>query len=569
MRIALAQVDLIVGDFAANAALVRTRVAEAAAAGAQLVVFPEMTLTGYMPEDLVLRSSFRAASRRCLTGLAADLAADGHGDLGVVVGYLDEDRGPRNAAAFVQDGTVVARYYKHHLPTYGVFDEDRYFVPGDELAVVRFGGVDIGLTICEDVWQDGGPFRAAGAAQVGLLLNINGSPYERNKDDIRLPLVQRRAQEAQAPVVYVNQIGGQDELVFDGDSFVVDAEGTLLARVPQYAEGLFYLDLRVEPARSSSCPTLPDMTVRRYTAPKPAPPAAPSDVELVGIAERLGDEEEVWQALVMGTRDYARKNGFSSVVIGMSGGIDSAVVAGIAADAIGGENVYGVGMPTAYSSDHSRSDAADLARRIGAHFQVVEIEPLVRGFVEALSLTGLAEENVQARVRGTTLMGLSNQHGHLVLAPGNKSELSVGYSTIYGDAVGGFAPIKDVPKSLVWRLARWRNEQALARGQEPPIPPNSIEKPPSAELRPGQLDSDSLPDYAELDAVLAGYVDADEGLAQLVAHGFDAALVQRVARLTDAAEWKRRQYPPGPKISYKAFGKDRRLPITNRWREGR
>ncbi|MGX7680509.1 NAD+ synthase [Jatrophihabitans sp. DSM 45814] len=573
IRISLAQVDLTVGDFAGNAAMVARRTEEAARHGAQLVVFPEMTLTGYMPEDLVLRHSFRTASRRELVDLAARLRADGLGDIAVVVGYLDEQAGARNAAAFLQNGEVVARYFKYHLPTYGVFDEDRYFTAGSELTVVRFGGVDVGLTICEDVWQDGGPFTAAAAAEVGLLLNINGSPYERNKDDLRLPLVQRRAREAGAPVVYVNQVGGQDELVFDGDSFVVAADGALLARAPQFVEGLFYVDLDLPTATSDDSPIVGDVVVKRAQAPLGPRPFADSlganaeEPTLLGVYSPMPDEEEVWNALVTGTRDYARKNGFSSVVLGMSGGIDSAVVAAIAADAIGGENVYGVGMPSGYSSEHSRSDAADLAERLGAPYQVVEIEPMVAAFVQSLKLTGLAEENVQARVRGTTLMGLSNQHGHLVLATGNKSELSVGYSTIYGDAVGGFAPIKDVPKSLVWRLAEWRNDEAIRRGERPPIPENSITKAPSAELRPGQLDSDSLPDYELLDAVLMRYVDQDAGFNDLVADGFDPALVTRIAQLTDAAEWKRRQYPPGPKISLKAFGKDRRLPITNRWRE--
>jgi NAD+ synthase (glutamine-hydrolysing) len=572
LRIGLAQVDLVVGDFAGNADMVAKRTAEAATHGAQLVVFPEMTLTGYMPEDLVLRRSFRRASRQAVLDLAGRLETAGLGDIAVVVGYLDEQDGARNAAAFLQHGEVVGRYFKYHLPTYGVFDEDRYFTAGSDLTVVRFGGVDIGMTICEDVWQDGGPFTAAGAAHVGLLLNINGSPYERDKDDLRLPLVQRRAREAGAPVVYVNQVGGQDELVFDGDSFVVAADGRLLARAPQFVEDLFYFDLDLPDATSDATPVVGDLTVHRVQAPLPprasggrtAPGRLP---EQLGIAERLPEEAEVWQALVTGTRDYIRKNGFRSVVLGMSGGIDSAVVAAIAADAVGGDNVHGVSMPSGYSSDHSKSDAADLAERLGAQYEVVEIEPMVRAFVEALKLTGLAEENVQARVRGTTLMGLSNQHGHLVLATGNKSELAVGYSTIYGDAVGGFAPIKDVGKSLVWRLAKWRNAEAARRGETPPIPENSIEKPPSAELRPGQLDSDSLPDYELLDAVLARYVDEDAGFADLMTEGFDAALVTRIARMVDAAEWKRRQYPPGPKISLKAFGKDRRLPITNRWRE--
>ena len=581
LRIALAQVDLVVGDLTANAELVLDRSRQAAAAGAQLVVFPEMTLTGYPPEDLVLRRSFRSASLRQLDQLAGSLAAAGLGRLGVVVGYLDDtDGAARNAAAFLQDGRVVARYFKHHLPNYGVFDEYRYFKAGTALTVVRFGGVDIGLTICEDVWQDGGPFTAAARAQVGLLVNINGSPYEsniaglpgqRNKDDVRLALVRRRAIEAGAAVVYVNQVGGQDELVFDGDSFVVAADGTLLARAPQFSQDVYYVELELPDARPDAPSGLgsPDgMVVERHEAPLDPPMPAGPLAESLGIAEPLPDEAEIWWALVTGTRDYIEKNRFSSVVLGMSGGIDSAVVAAIAADAIGGENVYGVGLPSAYSSEHSQSDAVELARRLGAHFSVVPIADMVNAFLSNVKLSGLAEENLQARIRGTTLMGLSNQHGHLVLATGNKSELSVGYSTIYGDAVGGFAPIKDVPKSLVWRLARWRNALAEARGEQPPIPENSISKPPSAELRPGQLDTDSLPDYEVLDALLARYVDADAGVAELLAEGFDPELVSRVVRLTDAAEWKRRQYPPGPKISLKAFGKDRRLPISNRWREG-
>jgi NAD+ synthase (glutamine-hydrolysing) len=432
---------------------------------------------------------------------------------------------------------------------------------------VRFGGVDLGLTICEDVWQDGGPFSAAASAQVGLLLNINGSPYERNKDDVRLGLVRQRAIEAGAAVVYVNQVGGQDELVFDGDSFVVAADGTLLARAPQFVEGVFLLELDLPAAVEGAGSVASVLPIRRSTAPLPPPTPAGPLADPLGICQPLAEEAEVWRALVLATADYVGKNRFRSVVLGVSGGIDSAVVATIAADAIGGANVYGIGLPSAYSSDHSQTDALELTRRLGAHFQLVPIAPMVKAFLQSLELTGLAEENLQARVRGTTLMALSNQFGHLVLATGNKSELSVGYSTIYGDAVGGFAPLKDVPKSLVWRLARWRNAEAARLGQLPPIPENSISKPPSAELRPGQLDSDSLPDYAELDRLLVRYVDEDAGFDQLLADGFDEQLVSRIVQLTDAAEWKRRQYAPGPKISLKAFGRDRRLPITNRWRE--
>jgi NAD+ synthase (glutamine-hydrolysing) len=566
IRLALAQVNMTVGNLAANAQAVLERTAEAAAGGAQLVAFPEMMLTGYPVEDLVLRPAFRAASKAAVEKLAAQLAEAGLANVAVLVGYVDDDGRPRDASAFLLGGQVVARYYKHHLPNYGVFDERRYFAPGTSLAVVRHIGVDIGLTVCEDVWQEGGPFAVAGAAQVGLVVNINASPYERNKDDVRLNLLRRRAAEARAPIAYVNTIGGQDELVFDGDSMVVMPDGELIMRAPQFVEGLFFVDVPVAPA--ADLPPEPSggpMTVSRVATS--VPPLAAWQPVPAPVAPRLPDEEEVWDALVVGLRDYVRKNGFRSVVLGMSGGIDSAVCAALAADAIGGANVYGVSMPSAYSSAHSRSDAADLAARIGAPYREVPIRPMVDAFMAALNLTGLAAENVQARIRGTTLMGLSNSEGHLVLATGNKSELAVGYSTIYGDAVGGFAPIKDVPKTLVWRLARWRNAQAELRGETPPIPPNSISKPPSAELSPGQLDSDSLPDYAVLDAILERYVDGDRSVDEIVADGFDGETVQRAARLVDAAEWKRRQYPPGTKISFKAFGRDRRLPITNHWRE--
>jgi NAD+ synthase (glutamine-hydrolysing) len=566
LRLGLAQVNTTVGEFAHNTEVVVQRTAQAAAAGAQLVAFPEMMLTGYPVEDLVLRPSFRAASRAALEKLATALADAGLGDTAVIVGYVDDDGRPRDASAFLLGGRIVARYYKHHLPNYGVFDERRYFAPGESLVVVRHLGVDIALTVCEDVWQDGGPFTVAGHAGVGLVVNVNASPYERNKDDVRLPMLQRRAAEAGAPIAYVNTIGGQDELVFDGDSMVIAADGTTIFRAPQFVEDLYVVDVPVAEAGEHSAEVAGQaMTVTRLgtdVAPMPSGSAEPATV-----APRMPDEAEVWHALVTGLRDYVRKNGFRSVVLGVSGGIDSAVVAAIAADAIGGANVHGVSMPSAYSSDHSRTDAEDLAARIGADYRQVPIGAMVDEFVSALRLTGLAEENVQARARGTTLMALSNAEGHLVLATGNKSELAVGYSTIYGDAVGGFAPIKDVPKTLVWALARWRNAAAEARGETPPIPPNSITKEPSAELRPGQRDSDSLPDYALLDAVLERYVDRDLGAPEIVADGFDAELVQRITRLVDAAEWKRRQYPPGTKISFKAFGRDRRLPITNRWRE--
>jgi NAD+ synthase (glutamine-hydrolysing) len=567
LRLALAQVDSTVGSLAANARIVLERTRAAAAAGADLVAFPELHLTGYPPEDLVLRAGFRSGSQAAVGKLAADLAAEGLGEIAVAVGYVDDDAGPRNALAFIHQGQVVARYHKHHLPNYGVFDERRYFVPGNRFVTVRHRGVDIALTICEDLWQDGGPFTVAGRVGVGLVVNINGSPYERHKDDVRLPLLQRRAHEADAPILYVNMVGGQDELVFDGDSMVVSSEGTLLMRAPQYVDDLYFIDMDLAPARDNRpAPEYVGMSVARYETADQTPPVHADEV-VAACAPPLADEAEVWGALVTGLRDYVEKNGFRSVIVATSGGIDSAVVAALAADAIGGDRVYAVSLPSSYSSEHSKSDAADLAQRIGAHYRTIAIAPMVDDFVRGLSLTGVAEENVQARVRGTVLMALSNAEGHLVLAPGNKSELAVGYSTIYGDAVGGFGPIKDVPKTLVWQLARWRNEEAGRRGQTPPIPENSISKPPSAELRPGQLDSDSLPDYEVLDPILERYVDRDESIRDIVADGFDADEVIRIAQLVDRAEWKRRQYPPGSKISYKNFGRDRRLPITNHWRE--
>ncbi|MEO3746076.1 NAD+ synthase [Plantactinospora sp. B5E13] len=590
LRIALAQVNPTVGDLSGNAAIIRERSRAAADAGAHLVAFPEMMLTGYPVEDLVFRNSFVAASRAALDQLAADLAADGLGELPVLVGYLDADgpasanaearptRGPRNALAVLHGGRAVARYFKHHLPNYGVFDEDRYFVSGDVLPVVRLGGVDVALTICEDLWQAGGPFAVARRAGVGLVVNINGSPYELNKDDVRLPLVRRRAAEAGAAIAYVNMVGGQDELVFDGDSMIVSPDGTLLSRAPQFVEHLLLHDLELpaasEPAPSGTAPAAdrvsadgPDeMTVTRIhlsdALPAPAGPPATG-----GITEPVVDEGEVWQALVLGLRDYVDKNGFRSVVLGLSGGIDSAVVAAIAVDALGPQRVVGVSMPSQHSSEHSREDAAELAKRTGLDFRVEPIQPMVDSYLANLSLSGMAVENLQARVRGVLLMALSNQEGHLVLTTGNKSELAVGYSTLYGDSVGGFNPLKDVWKSLVWKLANWRNAEAVRAGETPPIPENSIRKPPSAELSPGQLDTDTLPDYSVLDAILVGYVDGDQGRDDLVAAGHDPAVVDRVLRMVDVAEYKRRQSAPGAKISIKAFGRDRRLPITNRWRE--
>lgn len=564
LRLALAQANPTVGDLAGNAARALTMVAKAAAEGADLVALPEMFLTGYPIEDLALRQSFQEASGAAVTAFATHLATRGMGEVVVIIGYLDtlestadrlgRPRGaPVNAAAVIHRGEVVARYIKHHLPNYGVFDEFRYFVPGDAPCILRIRDIDVAVAICEDLWQDGGP--VSEARGTGLLVVINGSPYERNKDDVRLELCQRRAREAGCALAYVNMVGGQDELVFDGDSLIVSGRGEVLARAAQFIDELLITDLDL-PAGSR-----PDALVIASDVRAPLPPVT------AGISPRATDAEEVYTALMTGLRDYVDKNGFRSVILGLSGGIDSALVAAIACDALGPERVHGVALPSAYSSQHSRDDAADLAVRTGLHFRTVEIAPMVDAYQGQLALSGLAEENLQARVRGTTLMALSNAEGHLVLATGNKSEISVGYSTIYGDAVGGFAPIKDVPKTLVWQLARWRNDQAESIGETAPIPPSSIEKPPSAELRPGQLDEDSLPPYPVLDGILDEYVERDRGAADLVAAGFDAGLVEHVLRLTDAAEYKRRQYPPGTKISLRAFGRDRRLPVTNRWRE--
>jgi NAD+ synthase (glutamine-hydrolysing) len=570
LRLALAQVDTTVGDLAGNADIVLGWCRRAADAGADVALLAEMVLTGYPVEDLALRESFATASRRELDALPARLAEAGLGELLVVAGYLDlDDAGPRNAAAIIHRGEIVDRYFKHHLPNDGVFDEFRYFSPGDALPVVRFRGVDLGVVICEDIWQDGGPVAAYGELGLDLLLCLNGSPYERAKDDARGELVAQRAREAGAPMAYVNLVGAQDELVFDGDSMVVDASGALLARAPQFVEHLLVVDLDLAAGRArSDADEVAGFAVRRSTLPGEAPADRPP-LGPPARYEPLPDEAELWWALRTGLGDYVRKNGFGSVVLGLSGGIDSAVAAALAVDALGPDAVYGVSMPSKYSSEHSKGDAADMAERTGLHYSVQPIGEMVEAFVSQLSLTGLAEENVQARCRGVTLMALSNAEGHLVLATGNKTELAVGYSTIYGDAVGGFAPLKDVPKTLVWQLARWRNEQAEKNGETLPIPPNSIEKPPSAELRPGQLDTDSLPDYALLDDVLDDYVESDRGYADLVAAGFDPAVIEDVVQKVDRAEYKRRQYPPGTKISPKGFGRDRRLPITNSWREKR
>ena len=557
IRIALAQINPTVGDLDKNADLISKYAFDATNAGATLIVFPEMVLTGYPVEDLANRASFRAASIDAVEKLALRINQEGNGDLTLLVGYLGQSPSgrPQNCVAVIYRGEILATYIKHHLPNYGVFDEYRNFAPGNHSLVVRVAGVDIGVAICEDIWQAGGPVAELAKRNIGLLLVPNGSPFEANKDDVRLALVQQRAIELSAPLAYVNMTGGQDDLVFDGDTIVVGSQGELIARAPQFEDGLMIIDLEVKLASSD-----PDLIISNTPLPK-------YKANIPGVARRLGDEDEIWQGLVIGLRDYVEKNNFKSVILGLSGGIDSALVAALAADAIGGNRVYGVALPSKYSSDHSLADAKELAINIGLNYRIIEIQPMVGNLIENLHLSGVAEENLQARVRGITLMGLSNQEGHLVLATGNKSELAVGYSTLYGDAVGGFAPIKDLYKSQVWQLAKWRNELAILQGQTPPIPVNSINKPPSAELRPDQKDTDSLPDYKILDQILQIYIDQDGGRSAALAAGFDAALVDRVVGLVDRAEYKRRQYPPGTKISSRAFGKDRRLPITSHWRE--
>ncbi len=546
LRVALAQINPTVGDLAGNAGLIADSVKSAQAQGANLIVFPEMIVTGYPVEDLALRPSFQAASIRAIEEIASAIT----GDIVAVVGYLDQ--GPKNAVAVIHDGKIKARYVKRHLPNYGVFDEFRNFVAGDQTLVVRIHGVDVAVAICEDIWHS---LDSIAARTPGLLVVPNGSPFERNKDDVRLSLVQKRAQEIGAPVAYVNMTGGQDDLVFDGDSIVVGKDGQVLARTAQFDDQLIVID--IDCAEGSS---KPDVVISE----EPTSHSVPANSS---IATPLSDEAEMWQGLVMGLRDYVGKNGFRSVVLGLSGGIDSALVAAIAIDALGAKRVNGVAMPSKYSSGHSVEDAQALADATGIHFRITPIAPMVDAYMANVVLKGLAEENLQARVRGTTLMGISNQEGHLVLATGNKSELAVGYSTLYGDAVGGFAPIKDIYKTDVWSLASYRNALAIERGETPPIPERSITKEPSAELRPDQKDSDSLPDYPLLDQVLRAYVDEDHGYQVLLSDGFDPELVRRVISLVDKAEFKRRQYPPGTKVSGRAFGKDRRLPMTSRWNE--
>ncbi|MEY4554592.1 MAG: hypothetical protein RL197_1019 [Actinomycetota bacterium] len=544
IRLAMAQSNPIVGDISGNLSKLVALAKQASAQGANMVQFGEMSITGYPVEDLVTREAFVAAAEEAVQELARVLVSSDLGDLAVVVGAPGKAKTPNgwaianNRAFVLHQGKVVASYNKHHLPNYSVFDEYRNFVPEDEHGCFELFGVRFALAICEDIWQVGGPVSRISEFGTQLTLVLNGSPFEIDKDDRRRQLVQDLAKSQRTAVSYVNLVGGQDDLVFDGDSIFVTADGSLVARGEQFAEDLVLIDFDGETATLAS----------EHTQTK------------------ADDNWQVWNALVLGLRDYVEKNGFKSVVLGLSGGIDSAVVATIASDAIGAKNVFGISMPSKFSSEHSKGDAFKLAENIGCQYSTVAIETMVASFEAQLELSDVARENLQARMRGVILMAESNTYGHLTLTTGNKSELAVGYSTIYGDSVGGFAPLKDVEKTLVWQLAKWRNTFALENGETPPIPENSISKPPSAELRPDQTDQDSLPEYDLLDAILDAYVEKRMSANQIIAAGFDGETVHRVLSLVDRAEWKRRQGAIGPKITGMAFGRDRRLPITNKYK---
>jgi NAD+ synthase (glutamine-hydrolysing) len=566
LRLAAAQLNTVVGDLSGNVERVLAALAAAEAAGADLCVVPELAIPGYPPEDLLLKPGFVADN---VTALEKVAAATGH--CAVVVGFVGAAPGGvglANAAAVCAGGRVVGIYRKHFLPNYGVFDEQRWFVPSDEPpALFGVAGAWVGVSICEDVWFENGPVAQAGRAGADVVVNLNASPYNRGRRSERLAMLSGRVAEAGCAIAYVNQVGGQDELVFDGDSLIVAADGTLVGSGVQFAEDLVVIDL---PLESHSPRAVTELLPRiAVTEPRrgdraPLPTVAPRPV--------LSDHAEVYAALVLGTRDYLGKNGFSEAVIGLSGGIDSSLVAAIAVDALGASQVHGISMPSRYSSEGSRDDAGALAERLGIDLKTVAIEEAHVAFSSMLAPLlgrepfGLTDENLQSRLRGVLLMAVSNAKGWIVLTTGNKSEMATGYSTLYGDSAGGFAVIKDVPKTLVYELCRYRNTQAVLEGLPGPIPDSVLDKPPSAELRPDQRDDQSLPPYEELDPVLQGYVEGDRTAADLVAEGFDPAVVDQVVRLVDGAEYKRRQMPPGVRITTKAFGKDRRMPITNRYR---
>jgi NAD+ synthase (glutamine-hydrolysing) len=538
----MAQINPTVGDLSGNSTQILEKVQQAQELGSILVLFPELALTGYPIEDLALSKDFLNDSGKALEALAKELAKRGQGHIRVVVGHPAFAKSPtswaigQNCASLIFDGKVQASYAKHHLPNYSVFDEYRVFVSGDELLTFEIDGLRFATVICEDIWQSGGPVSQIASHNVDLTLVLNGSPFERSKTDTRLELVSELASKQSTAVAYVNLVGGQDDLVFDGNSFLIDAAGKEIARAKQFDTDLLIVEIESK------------------NSIKPVTESTKTQTDLA----------QVWNALVLGVRDYVQKNRFKSVVLGLSGGIDSAVCASIAVDALGAKNVFGVSLPSKYSSDHSLSDAALLANNTGLVYSTELIEPYVEQFVEKLELQGLAAENLQARIRAVVLMAKSNTDGHLLLSTGNKTELAVGYSTIYGDAAGGYAPIKDVEKTLVWDLARYRNELATKQGNTPPIPEASISKPPSAELRPDQLDQDSLPEYALLDRILELHIEQRMSESEIIAKGLDAKTVESVIRLVSISEWKRRQSAIGPRITKLAFGRERRLPIT-RW----
>ena len=568
LRIALAQINPKVGDIEGNLVKIMAQYERAESAGCDIVAFPELAITGYPPEDLVLKPGFVADNKDALAKLAART-----GRCAAVVGFVDADRDLYNAAAVCAGGAVLGTYRKRELPNYAVFDEARYFTPGDasdpyELYFV--GGVKVGISICEDVWSPTGPVAQQAAGGAELNININGSPYHAGKLAGRERMLATRAADASCALVYVNQVCGQDELVFDGGSLVFDAEGGLVARAAQFVEELLVTDVVIEPVYRKR---ILDPRGRATVDPLPVVVVSHEPIPQNGwlppsITPPLSADAELYEALVLGTRDYVRKNGFTDVVIGLSGGIDSTIVACVAVDALGSEHVHGVSMPSRYSSEHSRSDAADLAEQLGIDYRTVAIEPAFAAYLDmtAASFAGkpadLTEENLQSRIRGTTLMALSNKFGWMVLTTGNKSEMAVGYFTIYGDSVGGYGVIKDVLKTRVYDLCRYVN----ARAGRAIINESVITKPPSAELRPDQRDDQSLPPYEELDPILRWYVEEDRTAGEIIEMGYPEAIVRRITRLVDINEYKRRQCPPGVKVSTKAFGKDRRLPITNGYR---
>ena len=555
VRVGLAQFNPVVGGIAQNSERIRELYTLANNAGCDIVAFPELSITGYPPEDLVLKSGFVAENQQAMREIIAAT-----GECVAVFGFVSGSQGDlRNSAAIASRGLLHGTYDKHLLPNYSVFDEERYFTPGSAFSLFTIAGVNVGVTICEDIWQSEGPVKAQAQAGAALNININGSPFHRGKFDERQQMVSERAKDNSCAIVYVNQVCGQDELVFDGGSMVFDHHGDLVMRAPQFEEKLTFVDLEVN--ESLSTRGVPVIEVS-------AESRARGEVQRGLISSTAADLEQVFGALVLGTRDYVRKNGFTDVVIGLSGGIDSALVAAVAVEALGKQHVHGVSMPSRYSSEGSKTDAAILASNLGIDMQTISIEPAFSAYLDmtAASFSGkpadLTEENLQSRVRGTTLMALSNKFGWMVLTTGNKSELAVGYFTLYGDSVGGYAVIKDLLKTTVYDLCRHINERS---GREL-IPEAVISKPPSAELRPDQRDDQSLPPYEVLDPILELYVEQDRTAAEIISMGFDEALVRRISRLVDVNEYKRRQGPPGVRVSLKAFGKDRRLPITNAYR---